>query len=79
MTLRKPNCITIHMTRSSVCLYELGSHFLTIDLFHQLATGEARDEAMRNTQLEQIKKRRDRFSAAHPYFWGAYTLTGQVK
>ncbi len=52
---------------------------LMVGFFDNLTKKLPRDEALRAAQLEQIKNRRDRFGAAHPYFWAAYTLTGQVK
>ena len=52
---------------------------LMVGFFDNLTKKLPRDEALRAAQLEQIKTRRDRFGAAHPYFWAAYTLTGQIK
>jgi CHAT domain-containing protein/tetratricopeptide (TPR) repeat protein len=53
------------------------SALLMAGFFGQLGGGKARDAALRAAQLEQVKRRRDRFGAAHPYFWAAYTLTGR--
>ena len=50
---------------------------LMTEFFSQLAGGVDRSAALREAQLKIITSRRERNEAAHPFFWAAFTITGQ--
>jgi CHAT domain-containing protein/Tfp pilus assembly protein PilF len=45
--------------------------------FTHLAAKKGKAEALRQAQLDIIQRRRARGKAAHPFYWAAFTLTGQ--
>ena len=42
----------------------------------ELAAGKSNSEATQAAQVDRINRRLDRFGAAHPYFWSAFTVNG---
>jgi CHAT domain-containing protein/Tfp pilus assembly protein PilF len=47
--------------------------------FQNLADKKSKAEALRRAQLRIIKERRAKHKAAHPFYWAAFTLTGQAQ
>jgi hypothetical protein len=46
--------------------------------FENLSKGQNKAEALRGAKLKIIKERREDFAVAHPFFWAAFTLTGDA-
>lgn len=56
---------------------DLESARLMARCFDLQAGGQPAGAALRQAQLEAVRRRREANAAAHPFFWAAYTLTGR--
>ena len=45
--------------------------------FEKMAAGQNKVDALRDAQLTMLRERRERNAAAHPFYSGAFTLTGR--
>ena len=52
------------------------SALLMVDFVAALVDGESKAQALRTAQRKRIESRRQQNGAAHPLFWGAWTITG---
>lgn len=50
---------------------------LMAQFFTGLAESHEKARSLRESQLQLIQSRRDRKGAAHPFFWAAFTITGE--
>src|SRR5262249_733723 len=53
------------------------SAYLMSLVFKNLTKKMSKADALRAAKLKLIEERRDDFAAAHPFFWAAFTVTGQ--
>ena len=58
---------------------DTASAVLMTDFFTHLSVGQPKADALRNAQLEMIARLKKEGIAPHPFFWAAFTLTGQWK
>ena len=56
---------------------DLESARLMARCFDLQAGGQPTGAALRQAQLEVVRRRRETNAAAHPFFWAAYTMTGR--
>ena len=58
---------------------EIETTTLMTSFFDNLASGQCKSEAMRNAQLALIAKLRKERGFAYPFYWAAFTVTGDWK
>jgi tetratricopeptide (TPR) repeat protein len=57
---------------------DLEAALTTVGFLESLEKGDGQADALKAIQAKLIQQRRDRFQAAHPYYWAAHTITGSA-
>ena len=50
---------------------------LMVDFYGRLKGGKGKSQALREAMLGQMRGRRERVGASHPYYWGAFVCVGE--
>lgn len=49
---------------------------LMVEFYKRLRAGEGKARALQNAQLAMMRARKEKYGAAHPFYWGAFVCVG---
>lgn len=59
-------------------IHDRETTYLMKDFFQDLTNSGSAAEALQQAQQKRISRHRERYGAAHPFFWAAFTATGHM-
>lgn len=50
---------------------------LMVDFYQKVKAGEGKAKSLQEAELSLMRERRDKYGAAHPFFWGSFVCVGE--